>query len=351
MKANKFFAFHLYSSNGWYALGSEALATKAFELPGDGQWHDIVINYTENDIKTPGAIKQLAINPRTLTGQYTSTGEPATSDGEFWLESVKFYKAEEYSEEIPEYYFSPIESTRRNGNVVSEIAAGTNYSNKDLTLSLITASYNSNNALEKVTVQTKTVAAGRNLTENLTNELTEVSSGSKVKMFLWDMETLQPIVNSANKDEEATDDPEDLGTYVGYNGKLKVLIIGNSYTYHAPGTFDFNNDGVVDVTWTGNWGMAASAEDKDYVHVLQSYAQAKNSDVEFKVKNIAPMENNYQNYENYLADYNEEQEYNPDILIISIGTNMHANNLNVLAESYEGIINAFKGTNTKQVDI
>jgi len=170
-------------------------------------------------------------------------------------------------------------------------------------------------------------------------------------MFLWDMETLQPIVNSANKDEEATDDPEDLGTYVGYNGKLKVLIIGNSYTYHAPGTFDFNNDGVVDVTWTGNWGMAASAEDKDYVHVLQSYAQAKNSDVEFKVKNIAPMENNYQNYENYLADYNEEQEYNPDILIISIGTNMHANNLNVLAESYEGIINAFKGTNTKQVDI
>lgn len=349
MKADKFFAFHLFSSNGWYALGSEALATKSFELPGDGQWHDIVINYTENDIKNAGAIKQLAIAPRTLTGEHTSTGEPATSDGEFWLESVKFYKAEEYSEELPEYNFAQIETTRRNGNVVSELAAGTNYSGSDLTLSLITAAYNSSNALEKVVIETKTVAAGRNLNENFSNELSDVSSDATVKTFLWNMENLQPIVNPLEKDEEATDDAEDLGTYVGYNGKLKVLILGNSYTYHAPATFDFNGDGVTDVTWTGNWGMAASSEDKDYVHVLQSYAQEKNMDVEFKIKNIAVMENNYQNYKEYLAEYAEEQEYNPDILIMSIGTNMHANNLGTLAESYEGMINAFKGTNTEQV--
>jgi hypothetical protein len=39
----------------------------------------------------------------------------------------------------------------------------------------------------------------------------------------------------------------------------KMLVLGNSITHHGPSK---------KLQWTGNWGMAASSEDKDYVHVL-----------------------------------------------------------------------------------
>ena len=40
----------------------------------------------------------------------------------------------------------------------------------------------------------------------------------------------------------------------------RVLFVGNSITLHGPRP---------QIGWTNNWGMAASARDKDYVHLLQ----------------------------------------------------------------------------------
>ncbi|MFN7160105.1 MAG: glycoside hydrolase family 99-like domain-containing protein [Candidatus Gracilibacteria bacterium] len=45
----------------------------------------------------------------------------------------------------------------------------------------------------------------------------------------------------------------------------RVLFLGNSLTFHPP-LADANWDGL---SWDGNWGMAASTEDKDYVHQVQ----------------------------------------------------------------------------------
>ena len=47
----------------------------------------------------------------------------------------------------------------------------------------------------------------------------------------------------------------------------KLLFLGNSITQHGP---------KPEIGWTGNWGMAASALDKDYVHVLAARVESSN---------------------------------------------------------------------------
>ena len=43
------------------------------------------------------------------------------------------------------------------------------------------------------------------------------------------------------------------------NAAKRVLILGNSITLHEIKT---------EIGWENNWGMAASSEDKDYVHSI-----------------------------------------------------------------------------------
>ena len=42
------------------------------------------------------------------------------------------------------------------------------------------------------------------------------------------------------------------------DGKINVLFLGNSITRHAP---------AEDIGWPYDWGMSASKEENDYVHV------------------------------------------------------------------------------------
>lgn len=46
----------------------------------------------------------------------------------------------------------------------------------------------------------------------------------------------------------------------------RILFLGNSLTLHGP---------KAEIGWSGNWGMAASAQDKDYVHLLSAAIGAR----------------------------------------------------------------------------
>lgn len=95
----------------------------------------------------------------------------------------------------------------------------------------------------------------------------------------------------------------------------RILFLGNSITLHGP---------KADIGWTGNWGMAASSEDKDYVHLVASaLAQHTGSAPEILVKNIADFERNYAGY-NVDAEMKDFFAFDPDLVVLAIGENVPA---------------------------
>ncbi|MFO0977819.1 MAG: SGNH/GDSL hydrolase family protein [Planctomycetaceae bacterium] len=92
----------------------------------------------------------------------------------------------------------------------------------------------------------------------------------------------------------------------------RILFLGNSITLHGP---------APKIGWTGNWGMAASSEDKDYVHLLvQDLTKETGSKPEIMVRNIAEFERGLSAY-SIEEQLKKELEFQADLVIIAIGEN------------------------------
>lgn len=113
-------------------------------------------------------------------------------------------------------------------------------------------------------------------------------------------------VSTAQKTEKHAD------LHVGSLRVNRVLFLGNSITLHAP---------APDIGWTGNWGMAASSEDKDYVRLLlDKIAKAAGGRPQFKVRNIAEFERGLGAF-NIEEQLKQELEFRPDVVVLAIGEN------------------------------
>jgi lysophospholipase L1-like esterase len=119
-----------------------------------------------------------------------------------------------------------------------------------------------------------------------------------------------------------------------------VVILGNSITQAGPNQ---------PLGWYGDWGMAASAEEKDYVHVLKRSLQLRNPDVVVKVQNVQEFELDFTvyNFDNHLKSFRDSH---PDLVILRIGENLKAGiDLKVFEQRYKDLINYFKADNPKAV--
>jgi hypothetical protein len=94
---------------------------------------------------------------------------------------------------------------------------------------------------------------------------------------------------------------------------LKVAILGNSITGNGPNPA---------IGWTGDWGMAASAKDKDYVRLLEKDLKKISKDIELKELNVANFERDFQTYNPDNVFVNGIRDFRPDILIIRLGDNV-----------------------------
>ena len=94
--------------------------------------------------------------------------------------------------------------------------------------------------------------------------------------------------------------------------KTKILIVGNSITRHGPNT---------EIGWNRDWGMAASAPEKDYVHRLFAMLTENGQDVFMRVSQCSFWERNYRN-DDVLSRYIEERAFNADVVIFRLGENI-----------------------------
>lgn len=98
-------------------------------------------------------------------------------------------------------------------------------------------------------------------------------------------------------------------------GGGKILFLGNSITRHGP---------KADIGWTSNCGMAATALEKDYVHVLTA-AIAKQIDKqpEMLAASLADFERGYAAYD-VASKIEPFNDFKADLIILAIGENTAA---------------------------
>lgn len=92
------------------------------------------------------------------------------------------------------------------------------------------------------------------------------------------------------------------------DGKGKrVLFAGNSITLHGI---------CAEIGWHGEWGMAASSPENDYVHRLMAAIQEKDPDSAFCVCQVAEWERQYQNGKSVLPLLENARNFHADIIVM-----------------------------------
>lgn len=95
-------------------------------------------------------------------------------------------------------------------------------------------------------------------------------------------------------------------------GKInRVVILGNSITITQP---------VPAIGWHGHWGMAASEQSKDYVHLLIDKFKTYNDHIEVKYGSVSAFERDFISFD--LEQLSEYRDFSPDLIIIRLGENV-----------------------------
>ena len=126
------------------------------------------------------------------------------------------------------------------------------------------------------------------------------------------------------------------------NYPLRIAILGNSIVGHgiAP-----------EIGWNGNWGMAASAKEKDFVRLIEKDLKSISLSIEVKELNIADFERNYQGYNLDNPNLNTIKSFNPDVLVLRLGDNIEDWNMDIpdFHKYLQGLVKYIAGNRSMRV--
>lgn len=119
------------------------------------------------------------------------------------------------------------------------------------------------------------------------------------------------------------------------DGKGKrILFLGNSITLH--GASPENG-------WFGEWGMAASSMENDYVHRIISEVIKTDPDAAFCICQVSRWERNYKNPAEFINLYDSAREFSADVIIARFVENCGVQDFEpeVFSKEYEKFIKSF----------
>ena len=95
-------------------------------------------------------------------------------------------------------------------------------------------------------------------------------------------------------------------------GSPRIMFVGNSVTRHEPNA---------SIGWNFNHGMAASAPECDYVHIVQAAALEKYPNAEFCVVQASGWEFKYKTCD-HDALFSSAKDFAPDLIITALSANI-----------------------------
>ena len=117
------------------------------------------------------------------------------------------------------------------------------------------------------------------------------------------------------------------------DAKTKILVVGNSITRHGP---------LKEIGWERDWGMAASAPEKDFVHRLYAKITESGKDAYMRIRQCAFWERNYLT-DGILDNYDAERNFKADIVIFRLGENVAESDKPFFKENAEKFIRHISG--------
>lgn len=123
---------------------------------------------------------------------------------------------------------------------------------------------------------------------------------------------------------------------------LRVLFFGNSITRHGV---------KEDIGWHHDWGMAASAKEKDYVHLVLSEIRKTHPDASACICQGADWERNYPQGISCLEKFKAARDFSADIIVIRVIENCNHKEFDreVFLCEYKNMIDHFNPTGKAKV--
>ena len=109
---------------------------------------------------------------------------------------------------------------------------------------------------------------------------------------------------------------------------MRVLVLGNSITRHGPNE---------EIGWPNDWGMAASAPEKDYVHRLYAKLTEAGLDVYMRIRQASAWEMHGHEWADPSV-YAEERDFGADVIVFRLGENVVRGQIEGFGERTEELL-------------